>query len=354
MSTAPGDDELDLAALAGYLAEALPGGLAGDLTSRLIAGGRSNPTYELTDGDGDGDWILRRPPYGAVFKGGHDMMRESRVLTALHGSAVPVPHVVTTCEDDRVLGAPFYVMDRIDGRTFRAAEDTATLTPQQRRGLAEALLDPLVALHEIDPADVGLADWGRPDGYLERQLGRWGKQWHAVKTTDRAEVDVLLRRLTASLPATQHPGIVHGDFKIDNIMVDCDDPMNVLGVLDWEMATLGDTLADLGLMLSFWDEAGSASNPITGGATAMEGFPSAAEMIDGYAERRRIAIDDIDWYVVLADFKLAVILEQIHARHLKGETTGDGFEDIGPMVGPMLERGLDRASASTDPALRAD
>lgn len=351
MATAPGANEVDLPALSTYLCRALPGGLAGDLSARLIAGGRSNPTYELTDGMSY--WVLRRPPYGKVFRGGHDVMREARVITALHGSAVPVPRVVSRCENESVLGAPFYVMDKLDGRTLRTPEDTATLTPRQRRGVSEALLDTLVALHETDPAEVGLADWGRPDGYLERQLNRWGKQWHAVKTTERTEVDVLLQRLTSSLPTSRHLGIVHGDYKIDNVMVGREDPALVLGVLDWEMATLGDTLADLGLLISFWDEAGGIHNPITAGATSLEGFSSAAEMVGGYAEHRKTSIDDIDWYVVFADFKLAVILEQIHARHLKGETTGDWFDDIGPMVGPLVERGLERASASSNLALRA-
>src|SRR3546814_848191 len=172
--------ELDMVALSAWMQEQLAGGLAGPLTARLIAGGRSNPTYELTDGTRD--WILRRPPYGEILQSAPDMSREATVMGALAGSAVPVPHIVGLCRDKDVLGADFYVMDKLVGRTLRTAQDTATLTPEQRGALTESMLDTLVALHEIDPADVGLADWGRPDGYLERQVKRWARQWHTIKT----------------------------------------------------------------------------------------------------------------------------------------------------------------------------
>lgn len=329
------------AVLERYLADRIAGGFAGPLTARLIAGGRSNPTYELTDGQRA--WILRRPPYGEILQSAHDVSREARVMGALAGTAVPVPTVVAHCEDDSVLGAPFYVMDKLEGRTYRTHEDTATLTPEQRRALTDSMVTTLVALHSIDPADVGLADWGRPEGYLERQVRRWHRQWHSIKTSERPEVDELVERLSASMPELRFPGIVHGDFKIDNLMVDHDEPSKILGLLDWEMSTLGDTLADLGILVSFWDEVGQLHNPITAGATAHEGFPTAAEVVAMYAERRGIAVDDLEWYVVFADFKIAVILEQIHHRHLKGTTVGDWFDDIGDMVGPLLERARDRA-----------
>lgn len=341
---------LDLAALTPYLDAVVEGGLAGPLVADLVAGGRSNPTYSLTDGTRA--WILRRPPYGEYVASGHDMGREARVMGALGGSTVPVPAVLVHCEDDAVIGAPFYVMDRLDGRTYRTPDDTATLTEPQRAGISNAMLDTLVDLHAIEPASVGLEGWGRPDGYLERQVARWGRQWEAVKTGERAEPAVLLDRLTRSLPESRFPGIVHGDFKIDNIMVAPDDPTRILGVLDWEMATLGDTLADLGVLVSFWDEPGRFFNPVTQGATAQPGFPSAREVVEGYVSRRGISLDDLDWYIVFADFKIAVILEQIHSRHLQGTTVGGGFDDIGDMVGPLLERALERAGTAADPVLR--
>ncbi|MDQ6522923.1 phosphotransferase family protein [Nocardioides sp. LHD-245] len=340
---------LDGAALAGYLAAAGVE-LAGELRSSLLVGGRSNPTYALSDGSRE--WILRRPPHGHVLQSAHDMAREVRVVTALAGTPVPVPHVVAHCEDPAVLGAPFYVMDRLEGRTFRTREDTAVLAETDRAALAGALVDTLVALHDVDPAQVGLQGWGRPDGYLQRQLARWARQWEAVKTSERPEVGVLVERLAATMPVSRFPGIVHGDYKVDNVMVGLDDPARVVGVLDWELSTLGDTLSDLGLLVSFWDEVGRPFNPITAGATAHPGFPTADEIVESYARQRGIGVDDLDWYVVFADVKIAVVLEQIHARHLRGDTLGDGFDDIGDMVAPLLERALDRCSRASDAALR--
>ncbi|MFS3128821.1 phosphotransferase family protein [Nocardioides sp. Bht2] len=335
------DGLLDLPALERYLSAELDGGLAGPLTARLIAGGRSNPTYEVSDGTTH--WILRRPPYGEVLQSAHDMSREARVMSALAGSAVPVPDVVLECDDPSVLGAGFYLMVKLEGRTYRTHDDTATLTVDERRQLTERMVETLVELHSNDPAQVGLADWGRAEGYLERQVARWARQWHRIKTSERPEVDELAERLTRSMPPLRFPGIVHGDFKIDNLMVAVDDPSRILGVLDWEMSTLGDTLADLGVLISFWDEIGQLHNPITAGATAHEGFPTGAEVIALYADRRGISVDDLEWYVAFADFKIAVILEQIHHRHLQGTTVGDWFDDIGGMVGPLLTRARDRA-----------
>lgn len=320
------------------------------LQSRLIAGGRSNPTYELTDGSRF--WILRRPPVGHVLPTAHDMSREYRALTALYGTAVPVPRTVGLCDDTDLIGASFYVMDKLDGITLRTAEDTGRLTIVQRQELAQAAVLTLVALHEVDPADVGLADWGRPDGYLERQLKRWQRQWESSATSARPEVDELYARLTASTPDSRFPGIVHGDFKIDNLMVGRDDPTSILGLLDWEMSTLGDTLTDLGILCSFWDHEGEFFNPITAGATAMAGFPTRDEIVDAYASARGIDVTNLDWYLVFADFKIAVILEGIHARHLQGHTAGEDFEGVGAMVGPLLNRALERASRSSSPALR--
>jgi aminoglycoside phosphotransferase (APT) family kinase protein len=320
------------------------------LQSRLIAGGRSNPTYELTDGDRF--WILRRPPVGHVLPTAHDMGREYRALTALHGTAVPVPKTVGLCENPELIGASFYVMDKLDGITLRTPQDTARLTPAQRRALADAAVQTLVALHEVDPAGVGLADWGHPDGYLERQLKRWQRQWESSATSPRPEVDELHRRLRAAMPDSRFPGIVHGDFKIDNLMVDRDEPTTILGLLDWEMSTLGDTLTDLGILCSFWDHEGEFFNPITAGATAMAGFPTRDELVDAYAQARSIDVTDLDWYLVFADFKIAVILEGIHARHLQGHTTGADFEGVGDMVGPLLNRALERATRAPSPALR--
>lgn len=323
--------------------------VGGELRTRLIAGGRSNPTYELTDGQRY--WILRRPPVGHVLPTAHDMGREYRAMTALFGSAVPVPRTVGLCLDPALMGAPFYVMDKLDGITLRTADDTRLLTPAQRAALSDNAIRTLAALHDIEPSAVGLGDWGRPDGYLERQLRRWLRQWEASATAPRGEVDELHTRLEAALPTTRLPGIVHGDFKIDNLMVDPDDPTRILGLLDWEMSTLGDTLTDLGILCSFWDQDGEFHNPITAGATALPGFPTRDQLVHTYLTARNIDVADIDWYLVFADFKVAVILEGIHARHLQGHTEGEDFEGVGAMVGPLLNRALERASSSGIPGL---
>lgn len=336
--------------LRSYLDPLVDGGLGGELTGRLIAGGRSNPTYELSDGSRS--WVLRRPPHGLVLPTAHDMGREYRILTALRDTAVPVPATVGLSYDKDIIGAPFYVMEKLDGVTFRTREQTAELTHAERRRFSDTMIHTLAALHDVDVAAVGLTDWGKPDGFLERQLRRWRRQWEGAHTDERAEVDELLNRLTRSLPVTQFPGIVHGDYKVDNLMVDKLDAGKILGVLDWEMSTLGDTLADLGVMISFWDEPGDFFNPISAGTTAHEGFPTRDEAVQKYAQIRGIEIADIDWYIVFADFKIAVILEGIHTRHVQGHTVGADFEGIGDMVGPLLNRALERASASSHHALR--
>jgi len=341
---------LDLTALVRWLDVAVEGGIGSQVTARLIAGGRSNPTFELTDGSRY--WILRRPPYGHVLPSAHDMGREHRVLSALQDTAVPVPRVVGLCTDEAVIGAPFYVMDKLEGRTLRTQDDTAVLTEDERAALAGAMIDTLAAIHEVVPEDVGLGDWGRSVGYLERQLRRWSKQWDESETRPRSSVIDILRRLSASLPDLAWSGIVHGDFKIDNIMVAHDEPSRIVGVLDWEMATLGDTLSDVGILCSFWDQEGEPFNPISAGATALPGFGSRESVVGRYAERRGVDVGCLDWYMAFADFKLAVILEGIHARHLQRQTVGDGFEGVGAMVDPLLERALAIASASSIPALR--
>jgi aminoglycoside phosphotransferase (APT) family kinase protein len=289
-----------------------------------------------------------------VLPTAHDMGREYRVLTALASTAVPVPATLTMCEDPGVIGAPFYVMEKIEGMTLRTVEDTAALTPQQRDGLSASLIEILATLHEVDAAEVGLSDWGRPDGYLERQVRRWRKQWQASATVERPEVDELLERLGHSLPRTVHSGIVHGDFKVDNLMVDAADATRVVGLLDWEMATLGDTATDLGVLLSFWDRPDEPFHPLTDGVTALDGFWTRQQLVERYAELRGIEPPDVGWYLVFADVKIAVIFEGIHARHLRGETVGSGFEGIGDMVGLLLERALERSATALPPRAVAE
>ncbi|GAA2074143.1 phosphotransferase family protein [Aeromicrobium halocynthiae] len=331
------ESAVDLDALRRWLDEHAAGGVAGPLSASLVAGGRSNPTFALDDGTHR--WILRRPPFGRVLPTAHDMHREHRVLSALADAAgVAVPRVVGPVGAEDVIGAPFYVMERLEGRTLRSAADTADLTRGQRARLSDALVDLLVALHAVRPADVGLEDFGRPDGYLDRQLSRWRRQWEASATEDRPVVDEVLRHLGETVPTGSRPGIVHGDFKLDNVMVALDDPTRIVGLLDWEMSTLGDTRTDVGILCSFWEGPGQPEHPITAGSTTHDGFPERTHLAERYAAA--VGVDDLDigWFTAFADLKIAVILEGIHARHLDGHTVGEGFDDVGAMIAPLLDR----------------
>ncbi|MBT2248193.1 phosphotransferase family protein [Arthrobacter sp. BHU FT2] len=311
--------------------------LAGPLNATLLTGGRSNPTYIIDDGIRS--WVLRRPPFGLVLETAHDMAREYRVISALSGSSVPVPQPIVLCEDPSVIGAPFYVMERIDGIAIGSREDAEALSPTERRDLAATFVRTFAALHSVDPAAVGLAGWGRPDGYLERQIRRWGKQWEQAHSRPRSSVDETLRLLARHLPPTRFTGIVHGDVKLDNLMVNRSRPGQALGLLDWEMSTLGDTLADVGLLWTFWDDSKRPYNPLTRGITDLPGFPTADEMVQLYAAERGIEVGDVMWYAALADLKIGIILEQIHVRSLSGQTV-EGIDNVGAMVDPLLERAL--------------
>lgn len=336
--------ELNLDVLGRYLGGALEGGLAGPLTATLIGNGRSNPTYRLSDGTRQ--WVLRRPPYGHVLPTAHDMRREYTVIAALSGTRIPVPDAVHLCEDEDVLGAPFYLMDLVDGRSAGDHVGVAALTVEQRRALGFEFVDVLAELHEVDVDAVGLGRFGRPEGFLQRQLARWGKQWEASRSADRPEVHQLLAWLGSTLPRSQYPGIVHGDVKLDNVLVSRRDPTKIVAVLDWEMSTLGDTFTDVGLLLSFWDIRDEPFNPITQGVTAVDGFPTRAELLERYALRRGIDPPDLDWYMIFADFKVAVITEGIKTRHQQGQTVGDGFDGVADMVAPLLHRAVERAEKS--------
>jgi aminoglycoside phosphotransferase (APT) family kinase protein len=326
---------LDLAQLTDYLAREHPGLFAGPLSGRLVAGGRSNLTYVVADGHRE--LVLRRPPLGHVLATAHDMSREFRVITALAGTAVPVPAPVLLCENPAVLGAPFYLMARVPGTVYRSAAQTATLTAAQRTALAQQLVDVLAELHRIDPAAVGLSDFGRPDGFLARQVRRWGKQLAGSRSRALPGIDRLLERLTASVPASPAPAIVHGDYRLDNVLVH---EGRIAAVLDWEMSTVGDPLTDLGLLLVYWDRLPDLEHSVVSGVGARHGFPAGATLAGWYAARTGADLSRLDWYEALACFKLAVILEGIHYRYRQGLTVGDGFEQVGTLVPPLVELGL--------------
>ena len=327
---------LDLDRLRVLLDRELPGLVTGPLSGQLIEGGRSNLTYTVSDGARR--WVVRRPPLGHVLATAHDMRREHRVIDALHRETdVPVPGPVLLCEDEEVLGAPFYVMEFVEGTPYRTAEELVPLGAGRTRGVMLSLVDTLVELHGVDPGAVGLGDFGRPEGFLDRQLRRWGKQLDASRNRDLAGIDELHSALGRSLPASPAPAIVHGDYRLDNVLVGDDD--RIRAVLDWEMSTLGDPLTDLGLLVMYSVPLEMPDSPVSTTAAA-PGHPSPTELIERYARGSGRDVSDVSWYTAFAWFKLAVILEGIHYRYTLGQTVGRGFDRIGELVPVFISHGL--------------
>ncbi|TWE11658.1 phosphotransferase family protein [Rudaeicoccus suwonensis] len=333
MSQPPG---LDLVALQAFLDEASPGLLTGGLHAELIAGGKSNLTYVVSDGSRD--VVVRRPPLGHVLATAHDMSREHRVMAALSGTPVPVPHMYAECTDTSVIGAPFYVMERVGGTPYRTSDELKPLGPNRTRAIADDVTDTLVALHSVDPASVGLSDFGRPDGYLERQVRRWKAQMDGSASRELHGEQELHERLAASIPASAEATIVHGDYRMDNTLVDDSD--HVCAVLDWEMATLGDPLADVALMLVYQSLASIAPHAVSTVSQA-PGHPTRDDIAQRYSERSGRDLSHLAFHEALAYYKLAAILEGIYFRFTQGQTVGAGFEDIGAATEPLLAAGLD-------------
>jgi aminoglycoside phosphotransferase (APT) family kinase protein len=345
---------IDYAGVSRFFAERVPGGHA-PLSIELISGGKSNLTYLVRAGGYD--WVLRRPPLGHVLPTAHDMAREFRVLSALAGTGVPVPRTIALCEDTAVNGMPFYVMEYRRGIVIEEELPPGfCATPDERRRLSLALVDTLVKLHAVDYNTVGLGDFGRPDGYIERQVRRWSEQWERSKTRDLPVINELIRRLRASIPESPAPTIVHGDYRLGNMILDPADPGRVVAILDWEMATLGDPLSDLGYTLGYWGQADDPPERLvaapTGAVTAAPGFLTRAELVEEYARRSGRNVEHVDFYQVLAYYKLAVIAEGIHARFLKGETVGEGFEGYDERVNMVSAMALQMADNAADPRLR--
>lgn len=327
---------LDLAKLQGFLEDACPGMVGGRLRGRILTGGMSNLTYEITDGTGA--WIVRRPPLGHVLATAHDMAREFRVMSALASTDVPVPATYALCENSSVIGAPFYVMAKVDGTPYRHAAELARLGAERTREISTRMIETLATLHRVVPAAVGLADFGRPEGFLARQVRRWKKQLDASRGRELPGVEELHRLLAENVPAESSTTVVHGDFRLDNVLID--DRDRVTAVLDWEMATLGDPLSDVGLLIVYQHMATLDRRYELPDVASAPGFLSTADMIELYAECTGRDLSAIGFYVGLAYFKSAVILEGIHYRYLRGQTVGDGFVAAGAVVEPLIEAGL--------------
>ena len=308
--------------LTAYAGDRLPGD--GPLTVERLAAGHSNLTFVVRRGGHE--WILRRPPQGPLLPTAHDVIREYRVLDLLarSGCGVRVPAVTLACEDPAVVGAPFYLMERVPGQVIRT-ELPDWVGEAERRTLGYELVDALAELHAAPTGPFVDAGIGKPTGYLARQLRRWRGQREGAKTRELPDYDVLSAWLENHLPADAATSLVHGDYKLDNVVVTPGGP-RVAAILDWEMATVGDPLADLGYLLSFWLEPGETDefSEVAGNVTREPGFPTRAELVERYAERSGRDVSDLTAYVVLAIWKLAILLEASYARHLAG-TTDDPF-----------------------------
>lgn len=326
----PGE-ELDAARLEDYLRGRLSD-LAGPLSVRQFPAGFSNLTYLLQAGGRD--LVLRRPPFGANIKGGHDMAREFRILSALHPTYGKVPRPLVYCDDPEVLGAPFYVMERVRGVILRNRTPRGlTVPPETMRRLCLALADTLADLHRLDYAAAGLAGLGKPEGYVARQVAGWTQRYRDAQTDSLPGMETAAAWLAGHQPPEGAPALIHNDFRCDNLLLDPDDLTRPLALLDWEMATLGDPLMDLGTTLAYWVEPGEPAAMAEFSLTARPGFISRREFAERYAAATGRDLSNLLFYYVCGLFKLGVIIQQIYARYKRGLTRDARFADLIVLVG---------------------
>jgi aminoglycoside phosphotransferase (APT) family kinase protein len=329
-------EELDLAKLEPYLRRHVPTE-AGALHVRQFPSGHSNLTYSLQFGATE--LVLRRPPFGSKVKSAHDMGREFRVLSKLHSVYAPAPEVLFYCEDDSILGAPFYVMKPIHGIILRKQLPPGLhLSAEKARLLSESFVGNLVRLHRVDYAAAGLADLGRAEGYLERQVRGWIERYHGSKTHDYPEVEKVSAWMQQHLPNTKSVSLIHNDYKYDNVVLDPDDITKILGVLDWEMCTIGDSLSDLGTALAYWVDASDPADLQQNrwGPTTHPGSFTRAEVVHYYAKTTGCDASQIAFYLAFAYFKLAVIVQQIYYRYHRGVTKDERFAAMPERIALLL------------------
>lgn len=325
--------------MAPWLAARLPGAVGTPEIWRFV-GGHANLTYLLRYADRE--FILRRPPLGPLPPGAHDMRREHLVLSRL-GDAYPLaPRSYLLCEDQGVIGAVFMLAERRHGITLPGANLPQELRTDRRfaERLGRNLVDALAALHRVDPARVGLAGLGNPEGFLARQLAGWSKRWAAALETPRPQTEALLRWFAANLPLSGRTSLIHNDYKLDNLLLRTDDPAVPVAVLDWDMCTRGDPLMDLGYLLTYWAEPGDppdwiAASPMP---TVYPGFGPREAVIARYAGQTGFAVGALGWYQAFSAFKLAVILQQIYIRYVRGQTTDPRFAAFAPRIATLLRK----------------
>lgn len=309
-------------------------------SASLITGGKSNLTFELRSEAGS--LILRRPPTGHLLPRAHDMHREARVQRALAGNDVPVATVVLAEAEAHTLDVPFYVMTKVEGVIPRATFPTGYAdAPKERLAVTNALIDGLVALHRVDPAAVGLADYGRTEGFAQRQVRTWTRQWEATRTAEVPAMSELGTRLAEhAWTEPERASIVHGDYRFDNCVFATTDPGHLAAVLDWELSTLGDPLADLGLLLFYWVEAGDSVPLLTPAPSRDPGFPTRRHLLDRYADATQANLTDIASYVALAHFKFAAIAQGVATRAAAGQMAGQDFGDLGLEIERIAAAGV--------------
>ena len=298
-------------------------GCVGPLRFTLVAGGRSNYTYRVDAADGN-VFVLRRPPLGHLLPSAHDMAREYRIISALAPTVVPVAPALGICFDDTVTDHPFYVMGYVEGLILRNEQDAAALAMPARQRAGESIVDVLSDLHSLDVDEVGLGELGKRDGYVARQLKRWHTQFTQSKTREVPAVDEVFAELSKRIPEQQGVSIVHGDYRLDNTMVDASG--NIVAVLDWEICTLGDPLADLGLLMVYWPEPADPNPPLGFAATVAPGFATRKQLIERYSQRSQRDLSSIDFYVAFGYWKLACILDGVYTRYASGVMGDDGYD----------------------------
>ena len=330
------DERLDIERLEPYLRDHLPGA-KGTFEIHQFGGGHANLTYLVRYGQAE--FVLRRPPLGPIAPSAHDMGREHKVLSSLYKRFPLAPRTYHLCTDERVIGAPFHVMERRSGIVIRQdlpapfIDDYATA-----RRIGNTIIDTLAGLHKLDPGEVGLADFGHPEGYLERQVTGWIERWEAAQDHPVDGADRLTRWLHDNRPAQTATSLIHNDYKLDNILVDRKDPANFVAVLDWDMSTRGDPLCDLGYLLNWWGEADDDGTWIDAGSLPSwrTGFPSRAGVIQRYIAHTGFDTAAIQWHHVFGTIRLAVIIQQIHIRYLRGQTRDQRFRDYGARVATLV------------------
>ncbi len=315
--------------VAGWLAGRVD--LSPPITASLIAGGHSNLTYRVTDAT-DRSWVLRRPPLGHVLATAHDVAREARIISALRTTDVPVPPVVGVSADDAVNGAPFYVMDFVEGTVVRSLADAELLAPEVRARAGRSIVEVLARIHAVDVDAVGLGDLARRDGYIERQLKRWQGQLEASMRPELPDLSELSLELAARIPDQGPAAIVHGDYRLDNCMIDASG--GIAAVLDWEICTLGDPLADVGLLLVYWGDPDGPQALLTPPPTLAEGFGRPADVLEAYAAASGRDLSTIDFYVAFGYWKLFCIVAGVYKRYVEGAMGGEGGEEA---FRPMLD-----------------